>query len=516
MINYNNCDGNDGIIAIIGGRVIDPEQGIDAIADVVAANGKIYGIFAPGKGIETAKSLEKAACGIDGCEGMADDSTDSTDSFAKAACCQVKVINASGMWVMPGFIDVHVHFREPGQEYKEDIRSGCEAAAAGGFSAVCTMPNTVPIADCVDVIEMMHRSEAAACGVKVLPAAAITKGQKGSDLTDMEALKDAGVCGFSEDGRSVADILVMRKAMLKAKSIGMPIFDHTEQHELTGGCMHLGHISEKLGLKGIPPEAEEMMTIRDILLAKETGCRLHLSHISTKGSLDLIRTAKTWGMELTAETAPHYFTLTDADVEVELGDGTGNQAESGIESDSDDAADNQAEIQSTSGKGHIVRTPSGELADTYKKMNPPLRGEEDRRAVIEAIMDGTLDAIATDHAPHASEEKMKEMSKAPFGVIGLETSFAVSKTKLVDEDYITPLRLVELMSRNPARILGFDGGTLARGKAADITIADPELSWTVGEEDFLSKSENTAFEGMKLKGKVTMTIIDGKIVYEYC
>lgn len=500
MIYYDDCGKNDGIIAITGGRIIDPEQQIDRIADIVLAGGKIFGIFECGKGKEEALraageqagKVSGAAAG-DGAES-ARESSKTTDEDTKS----VRVIDASGMWVMPGFIDVHVHFREPGQEYKEDIRSGCEAAAAGGFSAVCTMPNTVPVADCTDVIGIMKRSEAAACGVKVMPTAAITKGQKGTDLTDMEALKDAGVCGFSEDGRSVADLLVMRTAMIKAKSLDMPIFDHTEQHELTGGCMHLGDASERLGLKGIPPEAEEMMTIRDILLAKETGCRLHLSHISTKGSLDLIRTAKSWGIELTAETAPHYFTLTDNDVEV-------RNAEEGK---------SVTEVMKNE-KSHIVATPSGRHADTYRKMNPPLRSDDDRRAVIAAIADGTLDAIATDHAPHATEEKMREMQKAPFGVIGLETSFAISKTKLVDEGHITPSRLVELMSRNPARILGFDGGTLIPGRAADITIANPALRWTAGETDFLSKSENTPFAGMELTGKVTMTIIDGRIVYKY-
>ena len=248
--------------------------------------------------------------------------------------------------------------------------------------------------------------------------------------------------------------------------------------------MHRGRYSELLGVLGIPPEAEEMMTIRDILLAKETGCRLHLSHISTGACLDLIRTAKSWGISVTAETAPHYFTLTDADV----------------------AADDAAESY------HISETVSGRRADTHRKMNPPLRSESDRIAVIRALMDGTIDAIATDHAPHAREEKARSLDSAPFGVIGLETSFAVSCTQLILPGLITPLRLVELLSTNPARILGYGGGTLQPGRPADVVIADPAAQWTV-RGPFASKAENTPFEGMKVTGRVEMTIADGAVIY---
>lgn len=440
-------------IYIQNGRLLDPSVNLDRTEDLVIADGRIESICECGTAVP-----------------------DEADT----------VIDAAGMWVAPGFIDVHVHLREPGFEYKEDIESGCRSAAAGGFTTLCPMPNTYPLTDCVEVVEYIKEKASQANGVKVIPSAAITIGEKGEELTDMAALKAAGVCGFSEDGRSVSDLLKMREAMQMAKSLDMPIFDHTQQHEISDdGCMHLGKYSEMLEFKGIPPEAEEMMTIRDILLAKETGCRLHLSHISTRGSLDLIRTAKSWGMELTAETAPHYFTLTDKDVMAE--DCIGNY--------------------------HITETPSGLRADTHKKMNPPLRSEADRIAMLRALMDGTIDAIATDHAPHAPEEKARTLDRAPFGVIGLETSFAVSHTQLTVPGLITPLRLIELLSTNPAKILGCEGGTLQPGRPADIVIADPDEHWTI-VGPFESKAENTPFEGMDVTGRVWMTIADGKIIYE--
>lgn len=442
-----------GKIYIQNGRVIDPSVQVDRNADLVISDGVIEGVYDCGTAVPEPEA---------------------------------EVIDAEGKWVMPGFIDVHVHLREPGMEYKEDIASGCRSAAAGGFTTVCPMPNTNPITDCVDVVEYIKKKAENANGVKVLPSAAITVGQKGEELTDMAALKAAGVCGFSEDGRSVSDLQKMREAMAKAKSLDMPIFDHTQQHEISdGGCMHRGRYAELLGVVGIPPEAEEMMTIRDILLAKETGCRLHLSHISTGACLDLIRTAKSWGIPVTAETAPHYFTLTDAAV----------------------AADDAAESY------HVTETGNGHRADTHKKMNPPLRSESDRLAVIRALMDGTLDAIATDHAPHAKEEKARSLDSAPFGVIGLETSFAVTHTQLILPELITPMRLTELLSTNPARILGCDGGTLQPGRPADVVIADPKAQWTV-QAPFASKAENTPFEGMKVAGRVEMTIADGKIIYK--
>lgn len=471
---------------IINGRVIDPSQNIDMTADVVIENGIIKGIYADGAPEIT--GLEAEACAAQA-GGTAPDAEDGPGCAAEDNEA-VKIIDAAGKWVVPGLIDTHVHFREPGFEYKEDIASGCLAAAAGGFTAVCTMPNTKPAADSVEIIEYIKEKEAAGNGVKILQSACITMGQRGEELTDMDSLKAAGVYGFSEDGRSVDSLELMREAMKKAASIDMPILDHTEQRELIGGgCMNRGRASELAGLKGIPGETEEMIAARDILLAKETGCRIHLQHISTAGSLDIIRTAKKWGMPVTSETGPHYFTFSDDDVIVDEGS---------------DVFDSY----------HCVEAPSGVKVNTHMKMNPPLRTKRDVHAVISAIMDGTIDAIATDHAPHSAEEKSRPLEKAPFGITGLESSFAVSYTKLVEPGYITPAHLIRLMSTNPAQILSFGGGTLMAGAPADIAVIDTETEYTISADDFLSKGKNTPFDGMKVKGRVMMTLADGKIIFE--
>lgn len=450
---------------IKNGRVIDPSQMMDRKADLLVEDGVIKGIFEPegSGGISFIKDLEKDAH---------------------------EIIDAEGMWVVPGLIDTHVHFREPGQEYKEDIETGCRAAAAGGFTAVCTMPNTKPFVDSVETVELIKSREIVGNGVKLLQSACITVGQKGEEIVDMAALKAAGVYGFSEDGRSVDDLRVMREAMKKARALDMPILDHTEEKAMLeeGACMNAGKYADTLGLNGIPSETEELIAARDILLAKETGCRLHLQHISTLGSLDLIRAAKSWGIPVTAETAPHYFTLSDGDVAVKAGD-------------------------IAEGTYHSVDTPYGRKADTHKKMNPPLRTKRDRFAIVTALIDGTIDTIATDHAPHSAEEKSKPFEQAPFGIVGLETSFAVSNTELVKKGFINPMRLIALMSTNAARILRYDGGTLRVGSRADIAIIDPDEEWTVDPEKFRSKGRNTPFEGMKLTGRVQMTMAEGRIIY---
>lgn len=439
---------------------------MDRKADLLIEDGVIKGIFEPADsetGMSFAEELERDAH---------------------------EVIDAEGMWVVPGLIDTHVHFREPGQEYKEDIETGCRAAAAGGFTAVCTMPNTKPFVDSVETVELIKSREIVGNGVRLLQSACITVGQKGEEVVDMEALKAAGVYGFSEDGRSVDDLKVMREAMKKAKALDMPILDHTEEKALLedGACMNAGKYADMLGLNGIPPETEELIAARDILLAKETGCRLHLQHISTLGSLDIIRAAKSWGIPVTAETAPHYFTLSDGDVPVREGD-------------------------AAEGTYHCVDTPYGRKADTHKKMNPPLRTKRDRFAVVTALIDGTLDTIATDHAPHSAEEKSKPFDQAPFGIVGLETSFAVSNTELVKKGFINPMRLIALMSTNAARILRYDGGTLRIGSRADIAVIDPDEEWIVEPEKFKSKGRNTPFEGMKLTGRVQLTMAEGRIIY---
>ncbi len=372
-------------------------------------------------------------------------------------------IDAGGCWVVPGLVDLHVHFREPGQTEKEDIASGCRAAAAGGVTTVCCMPNTKPAADCEEIIRLIDEEAGNACGVHVLPVASITVGMNGKTVvntrklyncdTQCKELTGRGIAALSEDGRSVMDSAVMESAMVQARDLGIPVFSHTEDHAITAES----------------PEGEEIIVARDILLAKKTGCPLHLCHISTKGSLDLIRLGKRWGLKLTAETAPHYFTLTRED--------TANKT------------------------------------DTLRKMNPPLRGEEDREAVRQALKDGTLDVIATDHAPHCPEEKQRPFAEAPFGVVGLETSFAVAYTELVKRGILTPEELVRRMSTKPAEILGLRRGIIAEGYPADLAVIDTQREYTIHGEHLHSKGKNTPFEGKRVFGKVVCTLADGNVIY---
>lgn len=380
-----------------------------------------------------------------------------------------EVIDASGKWVVPGLIDLHVHFRAPGFEHKEDIESGSRAAAKGGFTTVCCMPNTNPVIDNECVVEYIHAMASRACGVNVLPVGAITKGQMGETLADIGKMKEHGICALSEDGKTVMDSGLMKKAMSYAKPFDLVILDHTEDKQLTGGAMNAGENAQLFGIKGIPREAEEIIVARDILLAKYTGCKLHLCHISTEGSLEIIRFAKAQGILVTAETAPHYFTLDDSI----LGD-----------------------------------------YDTNKKMSPPLRTKKDVEAIKRALQDGTLDVIATDHAPHHYDEKNVEFEKAPFGIVGLETSFGLSYSQLVKTGLISRMNLIEKMSTKPAEILGIDKGDISVGKCADITILDPEATYEVTKDTFAGKSKNSPFIGMTLQGEVVYTIVAGKKVYE--
>ena len=378
-------------------------------------------------------------------------------------------IDATGKWVVPGLIDLHVHFRSPGFEHKEDLESGQKAAAKGGFTTVCCMPNTNPVIDNECVVEYINAVAKKTDLINVLPIGAITKGQKGETLADIGKMHEHGICALSEDGKTVMDSGLMKKGMAYGKAFGLTVMSHTEDTTLTGGAMNAGENAQLFGISGIPREAEEIIVARDILLSKYTGCKLHLCHMSTEGSTDIIRFAKAQGVNVTAETAPHYFTLDDSI----LGD-----------------------------------------YDTNKKMSPPLRTKKDVEAMKKAIVDGTIDIIATDHAPHHYDEKNVEFQKAPFGIVGLETSFSLSYTNLVKSGLISKMRLIEMMSSKPAEIIGIDKGDISEGKAADITIIDPNAKYTITKETFAGKSKNSPFIGMEVEGEVVCTIANGKAAYQ--
>ncbi|MCF8068387.1 MAG: dihydroorotase [Desulfobacterales bacterium] len=424
-------------ILIKGGRVIDPGH-LDGISDIIIEDGKVKDI------IEN---------GIDDALSISDD---------------IKIIDAAGKYVTPGLIDMHVHLREPGFEYKETIETGCKAAAAGGFTAVCPMPNTDPVNDGAEVTRFIIDKAQKAGAARVFPVAAISKGQKGEGLCNYGELKDAGAVAFSDDGLPVLNSNLMRRSMECAKQFNIPVISHSEDPFLAnGGSMNEGEISAKLGLQGIPNACESIMVLRDIALSELTGAALHIAHVSTRESVTAIRDAKKRGVNVTAETAPHYFTLTDE---------------------------------------AVVRY------NTHAKMNPPLRTEADRMAICEGLADGTLDAIATDHAPHAPIDKDVAFDRAANGIIGLETSLPVS-LKLVEKGILSMYELVEKMSKNPAKILGLDSG-LSKGMNADLTIIDPGLIFTVSSEHFRSLAINTPFEGWELKGKAVLTMVGGIIVFE--
>jgi len=381
-----------------------------------------------------------------------------------------KVINAYGMWVMPGFIDLHVHLREPGFEYKETIESGSKAAAAGGYTTVCAMPNTKPSTDCKEIVDYILKEAKEKAVVNVFPIGAITKGQEGKELTDIEEMVKAGICAISEDGKTVVNAQLLKEAMIKAKELGIPVFSHCEDINLVnGGCMNDGEQSRKLGLKGISNDSEDVIVARDIVLAENTGAKLHLCHMSTKGSIQLLKEAHDRGVNVTGEITPHHFTLSDEVVDIN---------------------------------------------DTNTKMNPPLRSKDDVEAMRKALKDGIAEVIATDHAPHSEEEKAREYDKAPFGIVGSETAFALSNSVLCEEGYLSPIALAEKMSYNPAKILGIEKGDISVGKCADITIVNPEKVYKIDKNKFYSKGKNTPFDGYEVKGSVEYTIVGGKVVYE--
>ena len=429
------------LILIRGGRVIDPGN-FDDIMDIFISDGKIVEIIKHGL-----------------------TSSEYTESIIEHS--ETRIIDASGKIVTPGLIDMHVHLREPGYEYKETIETGCLAAAFGGFTAVCTMPNTNPVNDCRQVTEYKLKKAQAADTARVYPVAAISQGLKGESLCEYGELKEAGVIALSDDGNPVMNSQLMRRALEYAKGFGLLVISHSEDLDLAaGGVMNEGAVATSMGLAGIPNAAESIMVMRDVALSQLTGVPIHIAHVSTEESVQAIRDAKTRGVNVTAETAPHYFTLTDESVKE---------------------------------------------YKTSTKMNPPLRSNHDREAICQGLADGTIDVIATDHAPHSSIEKEVEFDMAANGIIGLETSVSLGM-KLVEDEVITITDLVEKMSTNPARILGLESG-LTVGNPADITIIDPDILYRVDADSFQSLSRNTPFDGWELKGKAVLTLVEGKIVF---
>lgn len=420
-------------ILIKGGRLVNPATATDEICDILVKDGRIEEI---GREI----SWE-----------------------------QGKVIDATGKVVMPGLIDLHVHLREPGFEYKETIETGAKAAAHGGVTTICPMPNTNPVIDSPErVKDLLRRSEG--MPVHILPVGAVTVGQNGTELADIKGMKEAGAVALSEDGKSVMDALLFRKGLQEAAACEMPMFSHCEDKSLVdGGVMNAGKRAEELGLPGITNAVEDVIVARDILLAKETGCQLHLCHCSTADSMVLLKMAKKQNLPVTGEVCPHHFTMCDEEI--------------------------------TEDHGRF-------------KMNPPLRSREDVTALKKALKEDVAQVISTDHAPHGEEEKNQSMKTAPFGIVGIENSFALSYTELVKTGCLTLSQLVEKMSVNPAKVLGIDKGNLAPGKCADLIIADVEREYAIDPSTFYSKGKNTPFAGKKVYGEVVTTILEGKIVYQ--
>ena len=413
--------------------MINPSENLDKVMDIFVEDGIIK---------EKAESIEKQA-----------------DT----------VIDAAGCYVMPGLIDLHVHFRDPGLTYKEDIETGSKAAAKGGFTTVCCMPNTKPVVDNVETVKYIIEKGEKTGLTNVLPVGAVTKNMAGVEITDVEELKKAGICAISEDGKSVMNSGVYRKAMKNAAKANVPVLAHCEDINLVeGGVINLGDKSSELGVKGISNAVEDVIAMRDIMLAKETGATLHLCHCSTKDSVEMVKRAKEEGIKVTAEVCPHHFSMCSDDI--------------------------------TSNDGNF-------------KMNPPLRAREDMEALIKGLQDDIMDVISTDHAPHSAEEKAKDLEHAPFGIVGLETSVALTVTNLVKKGYLTPMQMAAKMSYNPAKVLGIPKGTLDEGKIADITIINPDKEYTIDVNTFESQGKNTPFDGYKVSGEVEYTILNGKVVY---
>ncbi len=422
-------------LLIKNGRVIDPASGHDGVADVWIEDGAIKGV---GPNLSPANT---------------------------------EIFDATGLIVAPGFIDMHVHLREPGFEHSETIESGARAAAAGGFTSICPMPNTAPVNDSPTVTTYIIEKARRHAVVNVFPIGAITRGSKGEELAAIGSMRQAGAVAISDDGRPVMNAQLMRRAMEFARSFHMPVINHCEDlHLSAGGDMHEGVESVRLGLRGIPGSSEDVMVARDILLAEVTGARYHVAHISSRHSVEMVAFAKLKGLPVTSEATPHHLMLTDA--------------------------------------GMIPY-------DSNYKMKPPLRSSTDVNAVVEGVVNGAVDAIATDHAPHAGSEKMQEFEKCPFGIIGLETALSITLDRLLHSGKIDITRLVELFTINPARILGLDRGTLAPGAVADVTIFSTEQPWTYDVNKSFSKSRNSPFHGTTFRGGPVAAVVAGRVVWQF-
>ena len=425
------------MLLLRGGRILDPSQQLDETGDVLLSNGFVEAVGRLGEVRRDGNELETIDC--------------------------------AGRVVSPGFVDVHCHLREPGREEVETIASGARAAAAGGFTAVCAMPNTDPVTDNQAAVGFILSQARRAAAARVYPIGAISIGEKGETLAEFGEMVGAGAVAVSDDGKPVVSAQLMRTALEYARTFGIPVADHCEEPTLAaGGAMNEGLTSARLGLRGIPAEAEEIMAIRDMLLARVTGGHIHLCHMSTRGSVDLIRWGKERGINVTAEVCPHHLSLTEEAVE-----------------------------------GY----------DTNAKMNPPLRTRADVEALQAAVKDGTIDVIATDHAPHHYDEKEREFADAPNGIVGLETALAVNLTWLVHSGIIELPLLVERMSCAPARLFKLPGGTLRKGEIADVTVFDPDATWTVDPARFASKGRNTPYAGQELRGLVDLTVVDGRVIH---